>query len=368
MFGSMLLVVATLLHVYVFWRAASVSLVRRCMSRRTLFLLGGILWLGSVLGRVVGHDGTGALAVATELAGMTWMATLFLASVCLLATDLLTGFGLLLPRLAPRLRGWALIAGVGLSACALVQGLRAPVVQSYEVAVPGLPAELDGTVVVALSDMHLGSLLGEDWLTERVSQVQGLRPDLVVLLGDLVEGHGRPRNELLTGLGGLSAPMGVWAVPGNHESYGASGGGPPVIEQTHIQMLENRSAEVRPGLVLAGVKDLTAARRTGGGDDFIAKALENRPAGATMFLSHTPWQAEQAASRGVGLMLSGHTHGGQIWPLGYLVGLRYPLLAGRYEVNGMTVIVCRGTGTWGPRMRLWRPGEILRITLRASRK
>jgi len=84
----------------------------------------------------------------------------------------------------------------------------------------------------------------------------------------------------------------------------------------------------------------------------------------TVLLSHTPWQAEKAANFGASLMLSGHTHGGQIWPFGYLVRRVYPLLGGRYEVAGMPVIVCRGTGTWGPRMRLWRPGEILRVTLR----
>ena len=98
------------------------------------------------------------------------------------------------------------------------------------------------------------------------------------------------------------------------------------------------------------------------------KALSGRPPGATVFLSHTPWETEKAAGAGAGLMLSGHTHGGQIWPFSYMVRLRYPLLGGRYDVNGMTVIVCRGTGTWGPRMRLWRPGEILRITLRSPGK
>ena len=76
--------------------------------------------------------------------------------------------------------------------------------------------------------------------------------------------------------------------------------------------------------------------------------------------------APTAASNGVGLMLCGHTHNGQIWPFNYLVKMRFPLLTGRYDVNGMTVIVSRGAGTWGPRMRLWQPGEILRITLRAK--
>jgi len=73
-----------------------------------------------------------------------------------------------------------------------------------------------------------------------------------------------------------------------------------------------------------------------------------------------------AARDGVGLMLSGHTHAGQIWPFGYFTRMQYPLLEGRYEVGGMTVIVCRGTGTWGPRMRLFRPSEMLRVTLRSG--
>ena len=100
----------------------------------------------------------------------------------------------------------------------------------------------------------------------------------------------------------------------------------------------------------------------------LSQALLGRPPGGTILLSHTPWQAESAASAGAGLMLCGHTHGGQVWPFGYLISIMYPLLEGRYEVGGMPVIVCRGTGTWGPRMRLWRPSEILRVTLHGREK
>jgi predicted MPP superfamily phosphohydrolase len=91
--------------------------------------------------------------------------------------------------------------------------------------------------------------------------------------------------------------------------------------------------------------------------------------GAAMLLAHKPEivYAEAAARAGAGLMLSGHTHGGQVWPFDYLVQYAYPLLEGRHEVGGMTVIVSRGAGTWGPRMRLWERGEILRITLYSSK-
>jgi predicted MPP superfamily phosphohydrolase len=290
---------------------------------------------------------------------------LFLTFIPLLTVDLVTAFGLLMPRLAPSLRGWALIVGGVLAAIALFQGLRPPVVRSYEVRLNGLPDEMDGSVIVAMSDMHLGSLLGERWLAAMVDQANAQQPDLLVLLGDIFEGHGPPRRELVGILGRLSAPLGVWAVPGNHEFYGGYNTSMGPIEDAGFQILRNRWVEVCPGLILAGVEDLTAVHRSGRGGDIVSRSLAGRPDGATVLLSHTPWQTGRAAQAGVGLMLSGHTHGGQIWPFGYLVRRVYPLLEGRHEVNGLTVIIGRGTGTWGPRMRLWHPGEILRIILRA---
>jgi len=225
---------------------------------------------------------------------------------------------------------------------------------------------MDGTVLVAVSDLHLGSLLGERWLSARVAQVQALRPDLVILLGDLLEGHGQAEGDLLGDFRRLWAPLGVWAVTGNHESHGGRGASARLLAETGFQVLHDRWAEVRSGLVLAGVDDLTSRRRSGMGGDPVGQALAGRPSGATILLSHTPWEAEKAAAAGVGLMLCGHTHGGQIWPFDYLTQTVYPLLGGRYEVDGMPVILCRGTGTWGPRMRLWRPSEILRVRLQAA--
>ena len=368
MFGFVLIFAITLMHIYVFWRVASVPVVKRHLSRKVLMGAGLLLWATFFLGRVYGHHGTGPLAKHLELLGMNWMAMLFLLFVSLLAMDLVTGFGFFAPRLGPSLRTIGLVAGVVLSAVALFQGLRPPVVENYEVHLPGLADEMDGKVIVAMSDLHLGNLLGERWLEGRVAQVQAQKPDIVVLLGDLFEGHGKPQGELLPVLRRLSAPLGVWVVPGNHEFHHRSNGSTFLIEDAGFQLLRNRWAEISPGLIMAGIDDLTAIRRSGQGGDPISKALAGRPPGATILLSHTPWQTEKAAKAGVGLMLSGHTHGGQIWPFDYLVKRAYPLLEGRYEVDDMTVIVCRGTGTWGPRMRLWRPSEILRLKLHTGKK
>ena len=216
MFGFILIFTITLMHIYVFWRAASVPVLKRYVSRKLLIGAGLVLWAGFFLGRVYGHHGIGPLAKPLELLGMNWMAVLFLLFVSLLAMDLVTGFGFLVPRQAPSLRGIALVAGLVLSLIALFQGLRPPVVQDYEVHLSGLADEMDGTVLVVMSDLHLGNLLDERWLEARVAQVQTQKPDLVVLLGDLFEGHGKPPSELLPVLRRLSAPLGVWVVPGNH--------------------------------------------------------------------------------------------------------------------------------------------------------
>jgi hypothetical protein len=294
------------------------------------------------------------------------MAALFLLFACLFAVDVATGFGFLFRRTAPVLRGWALIAGSALSAVALVQGLRPPVVIDYEVRLAGLPGELNGTTIVALSDLHLGTLLGEEWLSARVDQVRKLNPDLVVLLGDAFEGHGQVPEALPPILRRLSAPLGLWAVLGNHESYGHDGAGKELITAGGFRVLHDTWAEVRPGLVLAGVDNIgggmRSVRRTG---DPFGKALAGRPTGATIMLSHSPPRPEDLEGKGVGLMLCGHTHAGQIWPFSYFVRPHYAFFEGAYEDDGLTVIVSRGTGTWGPRMRLWRPAEILRITLRS---
>jgi predicted MPP superfamily phosphohydrolase len=225
---------------------------------------------------------------------------------------------------------------------------------------------LNGTVAVALSDLHLGSHIGGRWLRARVGQVLAERPDVVFLLGDVFDGHGLSVEEIVPEMQRLTAPLGVWVVNGNHDRYGRNNAGEFIFDSAGIRVLHDSSAVLAPGLIVAGVDNLSGRGRSGRGEETVSKALANRPEGATVFLSHLPLYADAAAEMGVGLMLSGHTHGGQIWPFGYLVEREYPLLAGQYDVGGMTVIVSRGAGTWGPRMRLWQPGEILHLTLYAE--
>jgi len=366
MFGTILSVIFTLLLTYIIWRLASVPLVARLARRRVVLGVDLVLCAFFWISRSFAHDAVGRLAIAADFVAMILLATVFLVSVAVLAVDLFTAFGLLFRNRAPSWRGWAVLAGLALSIIALVQGFRAPAVSNYEIRLRGLPPDLDGTVLVGVSDMHLGTLLGARWLEDRLVQVAALKPDLVVLLGDIYEGHGRPSPELLEPWRRLSPPFGVWFVPGNHEMHGGGAGIDGLLAELGIHVLHEKWAQIRPGLILAGVDDLGRHRPSEANENPIGRALAGRPEGATVLLSHSPLMAEKAAGAGVGLMLSGHTHGGQIWPFGWLLRTRYPAVAGLVEVQGMPLIVGRGTGTWGPRMRLWHRGEILRITLRAS--
>jgi predicted MPP superfamily phosphohydrolase len=366
MFLIIVLGVWTAVHLYVCWRMASVPFIASHLSRRALILIALALWLSYPLARVLCAQDWPIIAQPLEFIGAIWIGVLFLLFSAFLVTEVVTLGGLVVPGLAPRLRGWATVTAGVLSAMALVQGLRAPIVRDYEVSLPGLPRERDGLVLVDLSDLHLGSLIGRRWLARLLDRVQALRPDLVVVVGDVIDGNAERTEPLVPALRKLKAPLGVWAVTGNHEFYAGLERSIALFEQAGFHVLRDGSAQVAPGLVLAGVDDLTARAQFGLADHPIQTALANRPPGATIFLCHSPWQAETAARLGAGLMLCGHTHNGQIWPFTYLVQTRYPLIAGRYQVGKMTVIVGRGTGTWGPRMRLWQPGEIVRIRLKAA--
>jgi uncharacterized protein len=263
-FLAVVLFVWTGMHIYVFWRASSVPVIARHLPRGVLWAVASILWMSYIVARVVDHFSPGGIARFLEVLGANWIGVLFLLLLVLLLVDLVTLFGLWQSRIAPSLRGWALVAGGVLSAIALVQGLRAPVVQNYEVQLAVLPASGDGTVLILASDFHLGTLLGKDWLAARIDQIQAQRPDIIVLSGDIVEGDDPSELDLLAQLHRLSDPLGVWAVTGNHEFH-ASGleRGNSLLEDAGFHILHDRWAQVKPGLILAGIDDLTSRRHAG---------------------------------------------------------------------------------------------------------
>ncbi len=368
-FLTVVLLIWAGMHAYVFGRLAGVPWVSHHISRRALWLAALALWSFYPLARFMEASPLRPAGEALEALAANWIGILFLLFAALLAADVVTLWGLAFPRSAPAVRGWAAVTALGLSVVALVQGFRAPSLQRHEVVLPGLPAEHDGLRLVEISDLHLGTLLAAKWLARMVERVNALQPDVIAVVGDLVDSNPGRVESLVPVLRGLRAPLGVYAVTGNHEYYAGPERCVRLFEEAGFRPLRDAWAEAAPGLVIAGVDDLTARGQFGPVPaQAVSNALSNRPAGAVILLSHTPWQIPEAQIGHVGLMLSGHTHDGQIWPFKYLVSSRYPLMAGRYQLSRLTLIVCRGTGTWGPRMRLWRPSEYVEITLRSPER
>jgi uncharacterized protein len=363
LFVTVVLGVWGLMHAYAFFRLWTIPILSTPTARRWLISAAIAGWIGFPLVQFLSRS-AGRLLFPFEILTSVWVGVLFLLIVCLLVADVVTGFGWLMPRLASSARSAAVLCAAVFSLVALVQGLRPPVVRDYSVVAPTLRPELDGLVVVQISDLHLGPTLGGRWLERRIDQVDALHPDLVVVTGDILDADAGLSEPLVPVLRRLKAPLGVWGVTGNHDVYAGLERSLRICESAGIRMLRDTSAEIAPGLVLAGVDDLTARAQYGLPDDAVDKALGNRPPGTTIFLCHSPWQVERASELGANLMLSGHTHAGQIWPFTYIVGLTYPYVVGRFEVGRMTLLVSRGTGFWGPPMRLFRPGEILRVVLK----
>jgi hypothetical protein len=353
------------LHFYVLSRLLSIPFIAHHVPARLLIPAVILLGASYIVSRVLEHNGIDGLSHVLEIVGSYWVGAFFLLFSTFLALDLCTGFGLWLRPQLPALRTVALVVALLMTTIALVQARRSPVVTEYEVALDGLPRDADGTVLVVASDMHLGALLGHRWASERAAQFESLRPDLLLLVGDIFEGDETTYPNWLPVLQRFRATHGVYVVTGNHEFYA---GGAKIIDlfrRAGFHVLRDESIEPIPGLVLTGVDDV-AFRGRAAHAVIMEKVLRQRPAGASVLLSHTPLETQRAASAGIGLMLSGHTHEGQIWPFTYLVKLAFPIISGRYRLQEMTAIVCRGTGTWGPRMRLFKRSEVLRITVRAK--
>jgi len=259
-----------------------------------------------------------------------------------------------------------LLGAVVLATLGVIWGRSDPVVREVPITLEGLPHAAEGLTVAVLADIHADKLTRADRVAAMVAIANAARPGLIVLLGDLVDGTVAEHGRDLLPLRELSAPHGVFAVPGNHEYYSGYQEWMEYLSAAGITMLTNAHVEL-PGLgvVLAGVTD-PAARRFGLEGPDLSRALAGRPPEApVILLSHRPALAWDSAQHGVDLQLSGHTHGGMLTGLDYLVArFNGGHVAGWYLVGGMQLYVNRGTGIWnGFPVRIGVPPEITLLRL-----
>ncbi|MGY1653675.1 metallophosphoesterase [Geodermatophilus sp. SYSU D01119] len=246
----------------------------------------------------------------------------------------------------------------------------APVVRRVPVTLPRLDTALDGLRVVTFSDGHLSATYGGRRFERLVEIVNQQRPDVVAIVGDLVDGELDELREDVAPLADLVSEQGVFFVTGNHEYFVDTTAWLRHLPTLGVEVLRNERVPISRGgasFDLAGIDDRTAAGSgvPGHGADLDA-ALDGRDdATPVVLLAHQPVQVEQARAAGVDLQLSGHTHGGQLWPFDYAIRLDQPAVEGLSRHGDTQLYVTAGAGYWGPPMRVGARPEVTVVELRA---
>ncbi|MCM6776141.1 metallophosphoesterase [Nocardia sp. CDC159] len=261
-----------------------------------------------------------------------------------------------------------LAIAAGLIGWGIVEARRVPRIREVTVPIAGLGAGFDGARLVVLTDTHYGPLNRLRWSQRVVEAVNALSADIVCHTGDLADGPVARRRGQVDPLGKVAAPLGRFYITGNHEYYGDAPGWIEHMAGLGWQPLHNEHRMLERGgdrLVLAGIDDPTGVTVPGHGPDLAAALAGADSRLPVVLLAHQPKQIADAVSAGVALQISGHTHGGQIWPFHYLVRLDQPVVAGLSQHGPTQLYTSRGTGFWGPPLRVFAPSEITVLTLRS---
>jgi predicted MPP superfamily phosphohydrolase len=312
---------------------------------------------------------------------VSWPASLWMGIAFLLLNLLLASDGLLWlvgrPALAAG-EGVAPGGDAGLRAAAVcliaftagALGLRAalgpPRIARLRIEIERWPRALDGFRIVQLSDIHIGPILGRRFAEEVVARANALAPDLVAVTGDVVDGSVRLIADEVAPLGGLRARHGVYFVTGNHDHFSGANAWSERMRELGMHVLRNERVAIGvgdAGFDLVGVDDHHAHIIGQGAEDLDAALAGRDPERPAVLLAHDPGTFKRARHTAIDLQLSGHTHGGQIWPFRWLVRLTVPWVEGYHRHGRAQLYVSRGTGFWGPPMRLRAPAEITEIEI-----
>ncbi|MFI1967319.1 metallophosphoesterase [Streptomyces pathocidini] len=241
--------------------------------------------------------------------------------------------------------------------------LNGPALKRIRVPLAKLPRGADGYRIAVVSDIHLGPILGRAHTQRIVDTINRAQPDLVAIVGDLVDGSVADLGPAAEPLSRLRARHGSYFVTGNHEYFSGAAEWVDHVRELGVHPLENARVEL-PGFDLAGVNDLAGEdQEPAQGPDYERALGDRDPARASVLLAHQPVVIHDAVRYGVDLQLSGHTHGGQLWPGNYVAELANPTVAGLERYGDTQLYVTRGAGAWGPPVRVGAESDITIVTL-----
>ena len=355
------------LHAYIFIKARYAFRFRPLTGCVIAFLLFLGLFMPMIV-RSLEQGGLESIARALAYAGYIWMSTVFIFFVISLAIDigrffLIIASSVFKMSLPSVLRSGLFLFLVPLAASISIVSYgyhEALTIRTERVGIETtrLPPGVEKLTIVQISDVHLGLVCREDRLRRVVKAIEEANPDMVVSTGDLVDGQINNISGLSDMLRQIRPRYGKYAIMGNHEFYAGIGVSEDFTRKAGFRMLRQEAITIDGVMNLAGVDD--GGHRSGG---FVSSRerplLEALPRHLfTVFLKHRPFV--EGSSLGLfDIQLSGHTHGGQIYPFKYVTQISFPMVAGLYllEKNSM-LYVSRGTGTWGPPIRFLAPPEV----------
>lgn len=361
-----------LLHAYVAWRIAPDLVGTPALFPFILWLVASVILMPHTFGARDAADRVRAdrLAWAGGIAMGAFSSLLVLTVLrdiaLVVATQLLAAGAI--AELRRRSAIVVPLLAIALTLLGLFNARRRAAIRNVDVPIDGLPDALDGFTIVQISDVHIGPTIKRRYVEAIVDAANALRADMIAITGDLVDGSVTNLREQASPLSRLVSRHGTFFVTGNHEYYSGARSWVAELRRLGMRVLMNEHVVLAIGdakLVVAGVTDYSAQHFEGGERSDPARALAGAPAtpAVKLLLAHQPRSAFAARDAGFDLQLSGHTHGGQFLPWNFLVRLQQPFTAGLRKLGALTVYTSRGTGYWGPPMRLGAPSEITRLTL-----
>jgi hypothetical protein len=327
------------------------------------------------LGKFLEHSFSSVFTDILNIIGGFWMAFMLYGILAWLTADILLliqkPFHIIPPETIPKLRLW-LFAGVTSGTLLLIIigffNAVSPVTSKYVIETDKkFAAGSEPLRIVAVSDIHLGSVIRKRSMRHLSEMITRENPDLVLFLGDIIDGSIGPvlRGDLLSYLKLPVLRYGNYAITGNHEFMGDLRKSIPYIESKGIRVLKDEVIRLDNGVQIIGRTDRTAMHTPGSSRASLETLLAGTDSTApVILLDHQPYDLSALAVTAVDLQLSGHTHNGQMWPINLITDRMFELSHG-YRMFGKThVIVSSGFGLWGPRMRIGTRPEILSITLK----
>jgi hypothetical protein len=333
-----------------------------------------LLALSFVAGKIIEARHSSVLSDVLNIIGGFWMAFLLYGFIFLLLSDIISIvlrlFGTLNAGNIALFKKWSFLVTLLISFALITGGFLnalTPNIRSYDITINKSAGEINEMRIAAVSDIHLGSIIRKRSLRKLSGILESLKPDLVLLLGDIVDGEMGPvlRGDLLKYFKCPGCPGNLYAITGNHEFIGGAGRTIPYIESKGIRILKDEAVTIEGGIQLIGRLDRDSERFFGTVRMPLSELMKNTDISKpVILLDHQPFKLEEAEKAGIDLQLSGHTHNGQMWPLNYITKKMYELSYGYLKKGNTHYIVSSGFGIWGPRIRSGSRSEVLLINIK----